>query len=237
MFGGCARRISLEDVSREIAALSQGLDGHLRIGSGPGVAPELLPRACTRVLEEGSKATFKITVLTNDILVPALRRGELDLIVSGIPSVAHADLVQEPLYADEFAVVARAGHRLARRSNVTIEDIASEQWVLSAANVVSWHALHRIFEDHRLPPPRVILESNSTSIRLQTVSRSDLLGFGSRRFMQQAAQRLGLAEIRVDGLAWSRRVGVSYRGSGHLSGLARRFMEALKTCAGSIDEK
>jgi DNA-binding transcriptional LysR family regulator len=106
-------RLSLADVMREVAELSQGRAGHLRIGSGPGVEPRLLPSACGALLLEGSRATFKVSVATNDLLIPALRNGEFDLIVGGIPTTAHADLIQEALYADEsqrLLYVRSAGH-------------------------------------------------------------------------------------------------------------------------------
>jgi hypothetical protein len=55
--------------------------------------------------------------------------------------------------------------------------------------------------------------------------------------MRQSARRLGLVEIRIRGWCWSRRVGVSYRAEGQLSGLAVRFVEALKSCAPRLEEK
>jgi len=227
-------QVSRDDITREVADLSQGRVGYLRVGAGPGMAEDLLPATCGALLQDTTKVSFNITVATNDVLVPALRKGEYDLIVSGIPSSPHEDLVQEPLYEDKFAVVASARHRLAKRKSVSIANLSQEQWVLSATNVVSWRALHKAFEDYRLPPPRVALQSNSTSVRLRTVSRSHLLGFGSRRFIEQASHWLPLKEIRVKELAWSRSVGVSYRRNAYVSPLARRFIEILKTTAKEI---
>lgn len=229
-----ALRLSLADVTREIAALSQGRVGHLRIGVGPGVAPQLIPKACSALLKDGAKTTFKVIVETGDVLVPALRKGEYDLIVTGILSSPPEGLTQEVLYDDEFVVVASTHHRFANAKTVTIGDLSHEQWVLSPANVVSWQLLHRAFEDHRLPPPHVALESNSTSVRLQAVSCSELLGFGARRFQRQATRELRLVELPVKDISWSRRVGVSYRKDAYLSPLARRFIELLKSTAQDI---
>jgi DNA-binding transcriptional LysR family regulator len=199
-------QVSRDDITREVADLSQGRVGYLRVGAGPGMAEDLLPATCGALLQDTTKVSFNITVATNDVLVPALRKGEYDLIVSGIPSSPHEDLVQEPLYEDKFAVVASARHRLAKRKSVSIANLSQEQWVLSATNVVSWRALHKAFEDYRLPPPRVALQSNW----------------------------LPLKEIRVKELAWSRSVGVSYRRNAYVSPLARRFIEILKVTAKEI---
>jgi len=227
-------QLSRDDITREVADLGQGRVGYLRIGAGPGIAEDLLPATCGAMLQDTTKVSFNITVATNDVLVPALRKGEYDLIVSGIPSTPHEDLVQEPLYADEFAVFASVRHRLAKRKSVPIADLSQEQWALSATNVVSWRALHNAFEVYCLPPPRVALQSNLTSVRLQTVSCSNLLGFDPRRFMKQATRRLPVTEIRVKDLAWSRPVGVSYRRIAYVSPVARRFIEILKANAKEI---
>lgn len=230
-------QLSRDDITREVADLSQGRVGYLRIGTGPGIAEDLLPATCGALLQNTAKVSFNLTVATNDVLVPALRKGEYDLIVSGIPSTPHEDLVQEPLYTDEFAVFASVRHRLAKRKSVSIADLSQERWALSATNVVSWRALHNVFEVHRLPPPCVALQSNLTSVRLQTVSCSNLLSFDPRRFMKQAARRLPVTEIRVKELAWSRPVGVSYRRNAYVSPLARRFIEILKATAKEIEDE
>ena len=70
-------------------------------------------------------------------MLSALRRGELDLIVSGIPAAPYDDLIQEYLCNDEYVVYASANHRLAKRKRVTIADLAQERWALSAINDLS----------------------------------------------------------------------------------------------------
>jgi len=162
--------------------------------------------------------------------MPALRKGELDLVVSGIPSPPDDDLVQEFLYDDEFVVYASADHRLARRKSVTMEDISRERWAKSPPNVLSWKWLHRAFEDRGLPPPQTALETASI-LSLHVVSRCGMLGFASRRSLRTAARRLRLVEIPVREMSWRRRVGVSHRKDVYLSPVARRFIEILRATA------
>ena len=50
--------------------------------------------------------------------------GELDLFVGGVFGAPHEDLVQEYLFDDEFVVYASTNHRLARRENISLADIA-----------------------------------------------------------------------------------------------------------------
>jgi DNA-binding transcriptional LysR family regulator len=227
-------RLSLHDIGRAMADLSGGRVGSLRVGAGPLMVEAILPAACEALLKYAPNLDFKVEVSMNDVLMPALRNGELDLVVSGIPPATHEDLVQEYLYDDEFVVYASADHRLAKRKGVTMEDLVRERWATAPAAVLSWNWMHRAFEDRGLPPPRTTLRTSSASLALHAVSRSDLLGFTSRRNLRQAMQRLRLVEISVKAMPWRRRVGISYRKDGYLSPAAKRFIEILKETAKEI---
>jgi DNA-binding transcriptional LysR family regulator len=221
-------RLSLDDVAREVADLSQGRAGHLRIGIGPAAGEQPLAAACTVFVAEAPNVTMKITVAANDLLVAALRNGELDFLVTGVSKVPYEDLVQEYLFDDEFLVFAAAAHRLAQRETLTLADIAQERWAAPAVNVPIWQMFQRTFEEHGLGPPRVVLETGSVLIRLPVIASSDMLGFTSRRIFQEAAQRFGLTELPVKGMSWTRRLGVVYRKDGYLSPAAVRLIAILK---------
>ena len=227
-------RLSLADVAREIADLSQGRIGHLRIGAHPGVFPDLLGLACGAILEKTPKVALALTIAANDELLAALRNGELDLIVNAMPGRPYEDLVQEHVYDDEFVVYASATHRLAGKKQVTLADIAQERWILWAPNAPSWQRLHRVFEDNHLPPVRVAMVASDMSLRLSAAAHSNLLGITLKRLVQQAAPGHRLAVLPVKELTWRLATAVSYRKETYLSPAARRFIQILKTTAGEV---
>ena len=227
-------RSSLADVTREIADLSQGRTGHLRVGSHPGAFPDLLGLACSALLKDAPKVALALTIAGNDELVPALRNGELDLIVNATPSTPYEDLVHEHLYDDEIVAYSSRGHRLAGKEQVTLADLAQERWVMPDPTFPSWQRLHRAFEDSGLAPPRIAMVTSSVSLRLNVVAYSDLLGLLLRRLVRQAAPRYRLAELPVKELTWRLDSSVSYRKGAYLSPTARRFIEILKSTAKKI---
>ena len=231
-----ARRLQLsrDDITREVADLSQGRAGHLRVGVGTGVIDRPISRACATVLKDSPAVQIKVTVASNADLLQALRDGQLDLAVSGIPVSAPEDLVQERLQGDKFVVFASASHPLAKRKRVTLADLAGERWALSGADGLSRKQIERAFEDNGLPPPRVALEGPSLSVRLQVTATSRLLGFNSTGVLRQAARQHAFVQIPLKELTWERRVGISYRKDAYLSPLARRFIEILKATAKDI---
>jgi len=221
-----ARRLhlSLDDIEHEVADLRSGRAGHLRVGVDVYSSEHLMPEVCATFLKDAPKATLKITIGAADVLLPALREGDLDLILSGIPRFSDEDVVQE-LLQHQFVVYASADHRLANSRELAIADLARERWA-AAAPAYEW--LLRAFAEHGVASPRLGLETSSILIKLQAVACSDLLGFTGRRVLQHAARQFRLIELPVKELAWTLRVGICYRKDAYLSPAAQRFIEILK---------
>lgn len=229
-------KLAREDVIREVADLSEGRTGHLRIGANTGVQEALVGAACAVLLRNSPSVTLKITVLAVDPLMAALRNGDVDFAVSGIPATPSKDLVHEHLFKDEFVVYASVKHRLAKRKQLTVADLAQERWA-STDSGVSVQGLYRAFEGHGLPLPRAAVSSNAASVRFRAVAGSDLLGFTAKGLLRQVARQYGLVELSVKELSWQRSVGVIYREGGYLSPAAKRFIEILKSTARDISKE
>ena len=226
-----ALRLSLQDVTREIADVRDGSVGHLRIGVGENVAEYFLPAALNVLLRDAPKLTLKIGVSDNDLMLPALRNGELDLIVNYLPRGLPEGLAQEELYQDSMVVCSSARHRLARRKRVSMADLARERWAVTDAALLTHQRLRQAFQDYGLPAPVLAIESRSVRIRFESVARSELLDFTSRLAFEHAAPRYGLKEIPVKELAWRRPVGVIYRREAYLPPPARRLIDILRSAA------
>jgi len=223
------RRIQLfvDDVAREVADLAQGRAGHVRVGANNyGINHVLLPM-CSTLFRDAPKMTFQVSVASNDVLVPALRNGQLDLIISGVPSSPEEDFVQVHLLDDVFAVFAATTHRLAGLKRVTLADVSREKWALPPP-VISSQWLHRAFGNAGLAPPQITLETSSPTLRLHAVASSDLLSFGPRLSMREAALPLGLTELPVKELTWHRPIGARYRKAAYLSPAVFQFIEIVK---------
>lgn len=223
-------RVTLRDIKREAEDLSQGRAGHLRIGVGVTTVEDL-PEAYVALLKEVPRLTGQITVADNDVMVPVLRRGELDLIFNVIPETPYEGCVQEHLFDDEFVVCASADHPLAKRKRVTMADLAHEEWALSAPGVLNVQHVQRAFQERYLPPPRIAIEARSVPLRLQICAATSLLSFNTRRSLRQVAPRFRLKELPVDELKWRRPFGVIYRREAYLSPAARRLIEVLRAVA------
>lgn len=223
-------RLTLDDIGREVDDLTSGRAGQLRVGANSIAIEHVLPAMMGPLLKAAPKLTIKIAVGSNDTLVPALRNGQVDLIVSGIAYPAEQDFLQVHLWDDDYYVYASANHRLASRKRLTIADVAAEKWAMPPdAPPTLW--LRRTFHDQGLAPPNVMLETSSLSLRLRAVASSDLLDFLPRTTGRSAMEALRLVELRVKGLAWSRPLVAQYRKDAYLSPAATLFIDILKATA------
>lgn len=221
-------RLTMEDVKREAAEMGAGRAGKVCIGVNQ-IDCERIAVACTALLADAPELAFEVTVSTNDVMVPLLRKGELDLVVS-LAATAYDDTVREILFDDKMVVCASPSHPYARRRRLTIADVAKQRWVLTTPDASSRQALERTFRERGFPPLKIAVESGSLQVRLAALANSETLGFHSRRLLSQtAASRLSTVELPVEDLVWPFSVGVIYRKDGYLSRAAQRLIELLRS--------
>jgi DNA-binding transcriptional LysR family regulator len=232
-------RMTMSDVLREAADLSHGQAGHLRIGASPAIGEDL-PSIYAPLLKQSPKLTLEVVTSDNDVTLPLLLNGELDLIfnyLDFIPAAAHETLTREHLYDDIHVVCASARHRLANLKRVTPSDLVLEGWALSSPKLLNVNKLSQAFRDRGLPPPKVVVEARSLRIRLQTWASTDLLGYVPRRVLRQAGLLFRLKELPIRELEWRRPIGIIYRKDAYLSPAAKRFIEILKATGKEIVKK
>jgi DNA-binding transcriptional LysR family regulator len=161
-------RLSLQDVAREVKEVSEGRVAQLRIGASVATSEGVLAAAMARLLHDAPRTMFNVVVSDNDLLIPALRNGELDAVVNFLPVVLDSEgLVRELLYDDEDVVCASAKHRLAGRKSVAITDLVEERWAISEPMLLPAHRLFEKFREAGLPPPRIAFQSRSPMLRLR----------------------------------------------------------------------
>jgi DNA-binding transcriptional LysR family regulator len=225
-------RLVFQSVTREIADVSAGQVGHLRIGAGAAVSQHFLSASFAALLEQVPKVRLKVIVSDNDVMIPALRNGELDLIVNYGMQQLPEGVVSEYLYADDQLICASTKHRLAGQSRLEIADLEDEQWAMSEPTLESSMWLQAQFRDKGLLPTRIAFESRSAALRLRTVAASKLLAFASRGAIELAkSSGLALTTLDVKELMRSRRIEVIFRKETWLPPMVGRFINVLKSKA------
>lgn len=221
-------RLARDDLLREVSDLARGRSGHLRIGASPSNAELFLPEACSVLLGEAPGVSLHVAMLDNEALLPALRKGELDMVLRHTAPVPQAGLIDEAFRQDQFVIYCASGHRLAKRKSVSLEDLVHERWASTTAAAGPLFSLPEAFAQAGLPPPRTVLVSDLVMFKLRVVAGSDLLGISNERTVRGVAAQLGLAVLSVKGLDLLRTVAITHRKDAYLPAAARRLVEILK---------
>lgn len=227
-------RQTREDVMREVADLSQGRAGNLRIGAHAGVMDSLIGPACCTLLKSAPNVALTVTVESNDAAVTAIREGRLDLVISVMPSPPHHDVEQEHLLDDTIVVFASADHRLAKRRQITLDDLEGERWTAIAFSAPALPLLSMALQERGRNALHYVLQTSSLTFRDQLVANTDLLGTSSKRLLREIKARYRVVELPIKGFNVKRSVGVFYRKDAYLSPAARQFISILKTTAKNI---
>ncbi len=124
----------LEQARAEAHALNGAECGRTVIGALPLARSYLLPAALLEFARQHPRHAVRIIEGTYEHLLSGLRSGESDLLIGALRDpLPSADVVQEYLFDDPLAIVARAGHPLARRRRLSLAALRAFEWIAPRA--------------------------------------------------------------------------------------------------------
>ena len=125
------RAVELLDRAHEIEALLQGHAGfgYMKIGATLTVGNYLATLLVARFLQEHPESRIQLQVHNTSTIVHKIVNHELDLgLIEG--DTNHPDIEVHPWIADELVVFSAPDHPLASASNISIEQLLQEPWIL-----------------------------------------------------------------------------------------------------------
>ncbi|CAM4121246.1 LysR substrate-binding domain-containing protein [Bordetella tumulicola] len=194
--------IAMASVNFAIGAARQsGRDPTLRVGCVQLVGFSMLPEALTRLLEQDTLPHMHIEEAEAVTLVAALAAGELDCVIGWldetIASTVNLDLLHvEPLWAGRMQVFAATGHRLARRKQVRMAELAEFPWVVPHRGSRTYAAFQRLFLNSGLAAPRPRVVCTSIHSGMHMVAGGRFVSVGPDRLIAQYRDRLGIQPLR-----------------------------------------
>jgi LysR family hydrogen peroxide-inducible transcriptional activator len=107
------------------------LQGLLRLGVIPTIAPYLLPEVISTLQKKHPLLELDIEEVTTEALISGLRRNELDAGIAATP-LDERGITEIPLFNEAFVAFASEGHALLNKRSLTIDDLPVEDlWLLS----------------------------------------------------------------------------------------------------------
>lgn len=118
--------LSITEVSQ---TFHKPLEGALRVGVIPTIAPYLIPRFAPELLRRFPRLRLELEEATTEQLVEKLEADRLDAAILAVP-LAASHFVQEPLYREPFLAYLPEGHAKSRDLFLTASELKSESILL-----------------------------------------------------------------------------------------------------------
>jgi LysR family transcriptional regulator, hydrogen peroxide-inducible genes activator len=111
------------------ALTEDGDAGQITVGAIPTIAPYLLPPLLKRFLRDYPKTEVTVSENLTEYTIQACLEGDVDVGVLALP-ISEDQLAIEPLLTEELLLAMAAGHPLAARRRVSMQDVSLERFVL-----------------------------------------------------------------------------------------------------------
>lgn len=224
----------ISNAAQELENLSEGSAGRVVVGTLLAASTSLLPRAIEILLAERPNVAIKISEGTNEVLMPSLLSGEIDMVVGRLPSHRHRDKIrQEKLFEDRILAVTGPDHPLAGKAGITFAQIKPFGWILPPLETTLRRQVDHFFVGQQQYVPPISIESVSYLTNRALLQSRDLIGLMPAEVVSQDVRNGYLAQLDWDVPFGQGPIGVSLRADDDLSPAGRAFKAALHEAAGS----
>ncbi len=160
-----ARQIltSISEARRCVDELKGEITGRLAVGAIPTIAPYVLPELVGKFQKHYSEVTLEIVEDVTDGITKRVEAGELDVALVSTckqsPTLRRESLGNEPLLA-----LLPKGHPLAKKSQVELDDLKSQRFLLLHEMHCLSQQVHHLLESRRFRPEMALAGSQLGTI-------------------------------------------------------------------------
>ena len=229
--------LALAELEQGFAELAEakGRDtGQIVIGSLPLARTAVLPEAINRLTQERPGVRVRVIGAPYDGMLHRLRHGIIDFLIGALrdpPPIG--DIVQEKLFDDSLAVIARPGHPLAGRAAVAREDLLAYPWVVPVEETPTRAVFHQWFSAEELDRmPGGIIETSSLGLLRGVLAGSERLSILSARQVRDELAHGMLRTLPVAVPFGRRPIGFTFRRDWRPTSSQARLLDHIRALAG-----
>jgi DNA-binding transcriptional LysR family regulator len=204
----------------------------VHIGSVMGAMSVILTSALARFKKEHPKVRVSMQVDTSDMLIPALLRGDLDVVLGRLPDQFQGEeLVIEAMEGEPMVVIARPGHPHFDKPKLKIKDLVTNTWILHPTGSPMRQRIEQALQEASLMPPPDIVETSSILATTALLESTDMISVTSLDVAQHYAHYGMLAILPVKLPMTMAKLGILSRKGREVSSAVKAFMQTLRESA------
>ncbi len=218
----------VSNAAQELDDLNDGSSGRVVIGSLLAASTGILPMAIDSLIDERPNVAIKVVEGTNDALMPALRKGEIDMVVGRLPTHRHRDEIEQTkLYDESIVAVVGPSHPLADQSGLTFDDMKPFGWILPPPETSLRRQVDSYFWDQGAYFPPTSIESVSFLTNRRLLQQRPLISLMPSHVPEQDISWGNLKRLEWNVPFGSGPVGISTNANSRLSPASKALIGYL----------
>ncbi|MDM7928770.1 LysR family transcriptional regulator [Blastomonas fulva] len=222
----------MQQASEALDAVQGIQRGTVRLGAVAAATRSLVPKASARLLKAASALRIALLEAPQGTLTEALLARKIDLMIAPqLPD--HPDMVRisQCQFDDVFTVFCSTQHPLARASDVDLERVLKENWVMPPAGSTPRSLFDALVRKSGQALPTVAIEATSVGAQVACVVHGRVLGWLPHPLIESEVGNGTIKLLTIPELSLHRSFYVYRRSRGLLPDAARRFLEMLPQVA------
>jgi len=139
----------------EVEAAHGSISGEVVIGAMLLSGSVVLASVIHEFVSQYPKANVRILNGNADDMLRCLRVGDVDVVLGLLRDPNSEEFTHRALAETPYVVVARHGHPLLEKGNVTLADLADYDWIVGTPRATRRAHFNQLFEGHRRPEARI----------------------------------------------------------------------------------
>ena len=227
------RIIALRDQAREAVSEIRALErGRVRIGANESTSLYLLPDLILGFRRKHPKIKVEIYRHVSERLPREVLERNVDFAVLAFEPVDR-DLESFCVLRDELSLILNPEHPLAKREEVTVEELGRESFLAHNVKTASRFHVIEVFAQHHTPL-NITLELATVETIKRFVQLKVGLAFVPHMCVAEELERGTLATVPVKGLTYVRTLWATHRRNATHSHAAAAFLAALRQHAKTV---
>jgi LysR family pca operon transcriptional activator len=224
----------LRRAAQELALVSSGERGTLRVGVLPMPAIPFLPVAIRRMAEARPDVFVTVFEGREAELLSRLQKGDIEVAILRLALLSPPENMRvERLFDEKLCVIAAREHPLAAVPRPTWQQLLRERWVMPPADCQFYEYVLRTLDRAGLPMPAHTIESFSINIQFGMALHAGMLSFGMRSQVDFAPGKALLVRLPIELPAPTTMVAAVSLRSHAPSPLAKQLVAHIRDLAGT----
>lgn len=201
------------------------LKGSLRIGASSTIGTYLLPELIGTFVAAHPEVDINLEIGNTEAIEDQLRSQQLDLAFIEGPS-HHPQIAATPWRTDELLVFAASDHKLAKRRQLSVDDLTAERWIMREPGSGTRSVFEDALRSHDVQLHAALTFGSSEAVK-QGVRTGLGLGCLSELAVRREVASGDFVALKVKGLDLQRRLWRIAREAGYQSKLQRACIEHM----------